>query len=129
VLAETSGHTGRRSGGRLCLSACGLHRLHAYEVYSTSRNCCCRVAQLQPELELTSGAAWGRALRLLSDGGKTLSCRLAAEGLTARTPQPSADERVRQARIAVRKSLQPTTVVEEDTGQDRWSRWCWADRP
>jgi hypothetical protein len=84
-----------------CASLRGLHRLHAYEVYSTSRKSCYRVAQLQPELELTSGAALGRALRLLSDGGKTLSCRHAAESLIPRIPQPSADELVRQARIAV----------------------------
>lgn len=59
-----------------CASLRGVHRLHAYEVYSTRQEgkCCCRVAQLQPEMELTSAAALGRALRQLSDGGKTLSC-------------------------------------------------------
>lgn len=62
----------KSSGGRLCLSfvscICILHTPHAYEVYSTNRlrymymmYVCCRVALMQPEMELTS--ALGRTRR------------------------------------------------------------------
>lgn len=62
----------KSSGGRLRLSfvscICILHTPHAYEVYSTNRlrymymmYVCCRVALMQPEMELTS--ALGRTRR------------------------------------------------------------------
>lgn len=105
-----------------CASLRGLHRLHAYEVYSTSRKCCCRlrVAQLQPELELTSGAAaLGRALRLLSDGrrgGKTLSCSNEPDttALARRRRQRAGETGENSSRCS------PLSWVEVE--EDRWSR-------
>lgn len=69
-----------------CASLRGLHRLHAYEVYSTSKTCC-RVAQLQPKMELTlSVAALGllpsrRRPPSLSKRSARLSCLAAGRAL------------------------------------------------